>query len=209
MVEGSDIPKFRCTCYRSGNHHSFSSMDAARLANHSFWPTYNTYTFNTCREVGGLIQDKFKWKVQMKGFDVEVVLNVDSDQVYYGIKLTKESLFKRNIEHFGPTTLRATICSALLKVANVQPGDVVVDPMCGGGSIPIEGMIVWDQIETKLEATNWMQVLWATLKASIWVEMLMTKPLQELVLMSTQLCPNQEAVPILSTSSGGMWLGCH
>ena len=60
-------------------------------------------------------------------------------QVYFCVTLTKESLFKRNISHFGPTTLRATICSALLTMADVKPGDVVVDPMCGGGSIPIEG----------------------------------------------------------------------
>ena len=62
-------------------------------------------------------------------------------QVYYGITLTKESLFKRTIKHFGPTTLRATICSALLKLADIQPGDIVVDPMCGGGSIPLEGKL--------------------------------------------------------------------
>ncbi len=51
----------------------------------------------------------------MKGYDIEVVINVDSDQVYAGITLTKDSLYKRNIEHFGPTTLRATICASLLQ----------------------------------------------------------------------------------------------
>ena len=61
------------------------------------------------------------------------------EQVYFCLTLTRESLFKRNISHFGPTTLRATICSSLLSMADVKPGDVVVDPMCGGGSIPIEG----------------------------------------------------------------------
>ena len=29
----------------------------------------------------------------------------------------------------------------MLQLANIQPGDIVVDPMCGGGSIPIEGAI--------------------------------------------------------------------
>ncbi len=60
------IPKFRCTCYRSGSGHSFSSMDAAR-------------------SIGGAIQDKFQWKVQMKGFDIEVVVNIDK-----GIRLQQE-----------------------------------------------------------------------------------------------------------------------
>jgi len=52
------VPTFRCTCYRSGQNHSFTSMEAAR-------------------EVGGAIQDKFQWKVQMKNQDIEVVLHTD------------------------------------------------------------------------------------------------------------------------------------
>ena len=31
------------------------------------------------------------------------------------------------------------------RLANVQPGDLVCDPMCGGGSIPIEGAISYKQ----------------------------------------------------------------
>ena len=59
--------------------------------------------------------------------------------MYFCLTLTKASLFKRTIKHFGPTTLRATICAALLRLADIKAGDVVVDPMCGGGSIPLEG----------------------------------------------------------------------
>ena len=120
------LPKFRATCYRSGeNCHPFGSMDVAR----SF---------------GGAINDKFGWGVSMKNFDIEVVITIDVNQVYVGIGLTKQSLFKRNIEHVGPTTLRATICASLLKLANIQPGEIVIDPMCGGGSIPIEGTIAFN-----------------------------------------------------------------
>ena len=119
------IPKFRATCYRSGqNCHPFGSMDVAR----SF---------------GGAINDKFGWGVSMKDFNIEVVITVDVNQIYIGIGLTHQSLFVRNIEHFGPTTLRATICASLLQLADIKTGDVVVDPMCGGGSIPIEGAIAF------------------------------------------------------------------
>ena len=47
--------------FRSGTNHNFGSMDAAR-------------------EIGGAVQEKFGWKVKMKGFDIEVVANVDSEQ---------------------------------------------------------------------------------------------------------------------------------
>ena len=120
-------PKFRATCYRSGqNCHSFQSTDVAR----SF---------------GGAINEKFGWGVSMKEFDIEVVITIDLAQIYVGIGLTKKSLFRRNIKHFGPTTLRATICASMLQLADIQPGDIVVDPMCGGGSIPIEGALSYQK----------------------------------------------------------------
>lgn len=49
----------------------------------------------------------------------------------------------RNIINFGPTTLRSTICYNLLKLANPKTGDIIVDPMCGGGSIPIEVLHIY------------------------------------------------------------------
>ena len=121
------IPNFRCTCYRTGeNIHKFSSMEVAK-------------------HVGGQIQEKFQWGVKMKDFDIEVVINIDFNQAYVGLGLTRTSLFQRNIKHFGPTTLRATICASMLQLAEIQPGDIVVDPMCGGGSIPIEGALAFSQ----------------------------------------------------------------
>ena len=96
-VEEVQVPTFRCTCYRSGeNHHSFSSMDVAR-------------------HMGGMIQEMFNWKVQLKDSDIDVTVNIDLDQIYCSIKLSKKSLFYRNIVSLGRTTLRATICAGLLR----------------------------------------------------------------------------------------------
>jgi 23S rRNA G2445 N2-methylase RlmL len=63
---------------------------------------------------------------------------LSTDSMYYGMTLTKESKHRRNINFFGPTTLRATICYNMLRLAQPQAGDVIIDPLCGGGSIPIE-----------------------------------------------------------------------
>lgn len=57
--------------------------------------------------------------------------------------LNEESLFKRNICAYGPTTMRSTMCHCMLQLADIKPGDIIVDAMCGGGSIPIEGAISW------------------------------------------------------------------
>ncbi|KAF6101395.1 THUMP domain containing 3 [Phyllostomus discolor] len=114
-----EVLKFRVTCNRAGEKHCFSSNEAAR-------------------DFGGAVQDYFKWKADMTNFDVEVLLNIHNNEIIVGIALTEESLHRRNITHFGPTTLRSTLAYGMLRLCAPQPTDIIVDPMCGTGAIPIE-----------------------------------------------------------------------
>ncbi|KAF7250111.1 THUMP domain-containing protein 3 [Varanus komodoensis] len=116
--------KFRVTCNRAGDKHSFKSNEAAR-------------------DFGGAVQDFFQWKADMTNFDVEVLLNIHNNEVVVGIALTEESLHRRNITHFGPTTLRSTLAYGMLRLCDPQPADIIIDPMCGTGAIPIEGATEW------------------------------------------------------------------
>uniref|UniRef100_A0A674CAC6 THUMP domain containing 3 n=1 Tax=Salmo trutta TaxID=8032 RepID=A0A674CAC6_SALTR len=129
-VEGQEpvpkVLKFRVTCSRAGDKHSFSSNEAAR-------------------DFGGAVQDFFLWKADMTKFDIEVLLNIHNVEVVIGIALTEESLHRRNITHFGPTTLRSTLCYGMLRLSKPQASDVILDPMCGTGAIPLEGAIEWQQ----------------------------------------------------------------
>lgn len=52
--------------------------------------------------------------------------------------LTDSSLHRRCLQLRGPTALRPTIAYNMLRACKIQPGALVVDPLCGGGSIPIE-----------------------------------------------------------------------
>ncbi|XP_019360228.1 PREDICTED: THUMP domain-containing protein 3 [Gavialis gangeticus] len=118
------VLKFRVTCNRAGDKHNFTSNDAAR-------------------DFGGAVQEHFQWKADMTNFDVEVLLNIHNNEVVVGIALTEESLHRRNITHFGPTTLRSTLAYGMLRLCDAQPSDIIVDPMCGTGAIPIEGATEW------------------------------------------------------------------
>ncbi|NWI61971.1 THUM3 protein, partial [Todus mexicanus] len=123
--EGEEkVLKFRVTCNRAGEKHSFTSNEAAR-------------------DFGGAVQEHFQWKADMTGFDVEVLLNIHNNEVVVGIALTEESLHRRNITHFGPTTLRSTLAYGMLRLCDPQPTDIIVDPMCGTGAIPIEATTEW------------------------------------------------------------------
>ncbi|XP_068013842.1 tRNA (guanine(6)-N2)-methyltransferase THUMP3 [Melanerpes formicivorus] len=121
---GRRVLKFRVTCNRAGDKHSFTSNEAAR-------------------DFGGAVQEHFQWKADMTDFDVEVLLNIHNSEVVVGIALTEESLHRRNITHFGPTTLRSTLAYGMLRLCDPQPTDIIVDPMCGTGAIPIEGATEW------------------------------------------------------------------
>uniref|UniRef100_A0A3Q4C0Z4 THUMP domain-containing protein n=1 Tax=Mola mola TaxID=94237 RepID=A0A3Q4C0Z4_MOLML len=116
------VIRFRVTCSRAGDKHSFSSNEAAR-------------------DFGGAVQEFFQWKADMTKFDIEVLLNIHNEEVVIGIALTEESLHRRNISHFGPTTLRSTLCYGMLRLCKPQPSDIILDPMCGTGAIPLEGAI--------------------------------------------------------------------
>jgi tRNA (guanine6-N2)-methyltransferase len=43
-----------------------------------------------------------------------------------------------------PASLRPTLASAMIRLAKIQPGNTVVDPMCGAGTILAEG-ISWSR----------------------------------------------------------------
>lgn len=79
----------------------------------------------------------------MKNFDIEVILTVNDDDVSVSIALTKTSLHRRLITDFGPTTLRPTTAYNMLRLCKIQDGEVVCDPMCGSGSIPIQAAVCW------------------------------------------------------------------
>jgi len=119
-----DMPNFRATCYRTGKNHKFQSPQAA------------------CA-FGGAVQDYFGWNVNLTQHDIEVCLFVEETEVYVAIALTRESLHKRHVISFGPTTLRPTIAYNMLAMCHIKQGEVVCDPMCGGGSIPIEAAVNW------------------------------------------------------------------
>ncbi|XP_071515850.1 tRNA (guanine(6)-N(2))-methyltransferase THUMP3-like isoform X2 [Panulirus ornatus] len=118
----SSGPKFRVTCSRTGSGHIFGSPEAAR-------------------QFGGGVNEIFGWPVNLSNFDIEILLCIDTEFVYVAVCLTREPLFKRNLTSFGPTNLRATICYNMVRLASPQVAEVIVDPMCGGATIPMEGSL--------------------------------------------------------------------
>ena len=124
-VKEDEVLRYRVTCERSGKH-TFESADVARI-------------------IGGELQDKYLWLVDLTMYHLEIICKLTGNELVTNLRVTHESKHRRNITCFGPTTLRATVCYNLLRLANPNPGDIIIDPMCGGGSIPIEAALVYSQ----------------------------------------------------------------
>lgn len=116
-------PSFRVSCNRTGKQ-KFTSPEA-------------------CCLFGGLINDIFHWPVSLKNFDLEILVTIKEKSLGVSLCLSKESLYQRHIVNYGVTSLRGTIAFNLIQVADIQPGDIVCDPLCGSGVIPIETAHNW------------------------------------------------------------------
>ena len=112
------LPSFRVTCSRSGSGHCFSSMEAAAM-------------------FGGRVNRAFGWRVDLTSWDMEVLLNIADKRVIVGIALTKGTLGKRNLSHFGPTTLKSTLAYCMLKLADIKPGAVYPLPFPSPFPLPL------------------------------------------------------------------------
>ncbi|MEM1530676.1 MAG: THUMP domain-containing protein [Candidatus Bathyarchaeia archaeon] len=130
-VYGCDFPlgsTFRVTCERVGEH-DFTSIDVQRVA-------------------GQAIVDKYGRKVDLKNPETIVRVDVAYNKCIMGIQMTRTSLrirYPRAFQHHS--ALNPVIAYAMLRIADVKPGDRVLDAFCGGGTIVIEAAQICREIE--------------------------------------------------------------
>lgn len=140
---GGEQIAFRATAFREGRDQARQAYTSDQLA----------------VAVGGGVNNAMHWTPRMNGYDLEVIVHVVNDELTIGIalrnyapevrhysfyKATRSSgqvrskdavLSKRNRTAMGETTLLCSIAYGLLHLAHIQPGDIVLDPMGGVGTI--------------------------------------------------------------------------
>jgi len=124
-VDGSS---FRITCERFGEH-QFSSMDVERVA-------------------GQAVLDSNRIPVNLSKPDTEIRLDILKERCLVGIKLTKVPLhvrYRRVFEH--PSALNPVVAYGMLRLSGMKEGDQLLDPFCGGGTIPIEAVQGWRDVD--------------------------------------------------------------
>lgn len=76
------------------------------------------------------------WKPADENAAIEVWLTIQSKTAYCGLRLSDRSMRHRawKVEHL-PASLRPSMAAAMVRMLNVNSGQVIVDPMCGAGTI--------------------------------------------------------------------------
>lgn len=79
------------------------------------------------------------WRHAEENASIEVWLTIDNDTAVCGVRLSDRSMRHRTYkaEHL-PASLRPTVAGAMARLAELRPGHVVLDPMCGAGTIVAE-----------------------------------------------------------------------
>ncbi|MDI9619445.1 MAG: tRNA (guanine(6)-N2)-methyltransferase [Candidatus Nezhaarchaeota archaeon] len=80
-------------------------------------------------------------KVNLKNPDVEIDAYVKGYEVIVGVNTTGDSLHKRNYRVYDhPAAVKSTLASCMIRMSGWQ-GEGFLDPMCGGGTIPVEAAL--------------------------------------------------------------------
>lgn len=105
--------------------------------------------------------DRFpNWKVSLKTYELEVYVNVIKADMILGVSLShrptdgnsnyaghpggrkKRRRQKGFVTLLGKTALSPTIANSLILLADIKPGQVVLDPFCGVGTLPIHAAAI-------------------------------------------------------------------
>jgi 23S rRNA G2445 N2-methylase RlmL len=79
------------------------------------------------------------WRPAEENAAVEIWLTIHGAQAVCGLRLSDRSMRHRayKMEHI-PASLRPTVAAAMVRLAKVKPGQVIVDPLCGAGTLLAE-----------------------------------------------------------------------
>eukprot|EP00118_Oscarella_pearsei_P013321 m.105602 g.105602 ORF g.105602 m.105602 type:complete len:380 (+) comp37230_c0_seq20:111-1250(+) len=95
--------------------------------------------------LGVAMTKKFGWKSDLRNPSFEVSVHLNDDGLVIGIPVTKIPLSNRSYLKTA-SGLRSTTAWALAKLADIEAGQVVLDPMCGAGTILIEAAVEWKDV---------------------------------------------------------------
>ncbi|MGM5482458.1 MAG: methyltransferase [Nanobdellota archaeon] len=125
-------------------------------------------------KAGEYVINKTGIKADMENPDVIFLLYVYDNKCIYGVDFSGITLSKRDYKIYNaPSSLNASTAFCLLKMAGWKPGNVLLDPMCGSGIIPIEAALAYTNkpphfhVKDKLAFTKFMDFDFSRVETNI------------------------------------------
>lgn len=89
--------------------------------------------------IGDVLRNKYNQTVSLKDYEVHIKLDVIASFAYIGIQHTPEKYHKRfRMDYLHRAGIKPSVAYALQRLAAIQPGQTILDPFCGAGTIPLE-----------------------------------------------------------------------
>uniref|UniRef100_A0A8D0GP81 U6 snRNA (guanine-N(2))-methyltransferase THUMPD2 n=1 Tax=Sphenodon punctatus TaxID=8508 RepID=A0A8D0GP81_SPHPU len=102
----------------------------------------------TSQEVGRIIgialMKQFGWKADLRNPEIEIFVHLNDIYSLVGIPVFRLPLASR--EYIKTAGLRSTVAWAMASLAEISTGAVVLDPMCGLGTILLEAAKEWPNV---------------------------------------------------------------
>ncbi|WP_245521865.1 THUMP domain-containing protein [Staphylothermus hellenicus] len=127
--------------------HTSFAVDTERLGSHEYT------SMDISRIVGEIIIRKVEEKtgvkpvVNLRTPHIIIHVFVRDENFFLGVSLTgSRSLHRRGYRIYDhPAALKPTLAYAMLTLSGTRDKQVIVDPMCGGGTIPIEAGLLHEE----------------------------------------------------------------
>lgn len=118
---------------RIGEGHEYTSMDVARVVGRAVQEAY--------MEEYGVIPE-----VRLESPSISIMAEIDGEVFRLGVYLIGErSGHRRGYRVYDhPAALKSTLAYGLLRLAVARDSSVILDPMCGGGTVAIEAALLFE-----------------------------------------------------------------
>jgi putative N6-adenine-specific DNA methylase/tRNA (guanine6-N2)-methyltransferase len=107
------------------------------------------------RVAGALLHDRYGTPVDLEDFEVDIRVDLYGRHLVAGVQRTRDSLGNR-LKRARPlrSAVKPTIAAAMVRLACAHRGaGMLIDPMCGTGTIPIEAARINPRLEVM--ASDW------------------------------------------------------
>eukprot|EP00934_Nitzschia_sp_Nitz4_P007453 Nitzschia sp. Nitz4//scaffold20_size174350//106782//108935//NITZ4_002112-RA/size174350-snap-gene-0.221-mRNA-1//1//CDS//3329541839//7443//frame0 len=122
---------FRATCERIGGPHAFQRPQVER-------------------EMGGALAEYYAPRSvspKMEDYDICIRVDVVGYRVIVGTQINVDDMSKDRhfLKYRNAVTVKTNIAYALVRLAGVKPGQTILDPFCGSGTLLLEAMEVFQK----------------------------------------------------------------